>query len=221
MKTVYLWTAENRSPDALRSTWNPPILYLSREPQLGNSGDYPEIVDGWLGQTNDCDRSALGEFDLDDAESVAALAEACEEYPIRFNIDQIREWFTSGVGWNESDDDYSDDGDTDYCFPLDGRQHTKSLSWDERDEEFYGIRIRDGWVIVAGWDQANGEDVECLSKILDSAGIKYDLVTHATYSSNTNGVDWEYVLVRTDDRDTANAAIRAFSEKRQAELLSD
>ncbi len=65
MTLIYPYTVDDVSTNALRSDWNPTQAYLSRTPQRGNSGNHPEIVNGWCGTTNDTDVYALGEIDTD------------------------------------------------------------------------------------------------------------------------------------------------------------
>jgi len=39
------------------------LYYIADRPSRGNSGSHPEIINGWLGTTNDWHRAAHGEFE--------------------------------------------------------------------------------------------------------------------------------------------------------------
>ena len=75
---VYLQTCEWVGP--VGNTDGPekhgPEIIVTAEPARGNSGTHPEIIDGWLGTTNDWYRVAHGEY-----ETVGdALAEAERQF---------------------------------------------------------------------------------------------------------------------------------------------
>lgn len=96
MTTIYIYSTTDLSIAARRSTVNRTNYFAALAPQRGNSGNRPEIIDGWLGTTNDTDRNAHGSFDLDDEESVSMLDDFLSDRNITTTVDEIRKFVSDG-----------------------------------------------------------------------------------------------------------------------------
>jgi hypothetical protein len=217
---LYLIAESDVSPNALRSTYNPDEVYVSKTPGETNMSHEP-LERGWLGTTNDNDARALGVVDTDDPDWVDQLRNlALEGYD--FDEAELREWITQG-----------DEGDL--ALTASSHRISEGLTWDEEsDDGDYWPSGRPGWVTLGTYDNDNGDLLEEVpsgasipddsdswsewgAAVLEAAGIPCDYQTHETHNRGTDGVDWEVLAVRESDEDRAREAIRAAVEVMQAE----
>jgi hypothetical protein len=215
---LYVHTSEDVSPNALRSTWNPTRVYISKQAQRTNMS-HEQRTEGWLGTTCDSDAYALGVVDTDSDDWLADL-DALLPDDVSVDREELEVWI--------SEDQAPDSGNSDFECDLDTTSGSRSCTWVEgADDEDYWPTPRDGWTMIACYAQDN--DVECLSreqqneleraydassgvdaaeKIMELLSIDHDQQDHETYDSGTCGTDWAFLCVQDDDVEDAQNALQ-------------
>ena len=206
---IYVILESDVSPNALRSSYNPDSLYLSRTPGQTNMS-HEDREKGWLGTTGANDAYALGVVDTDEEGWLDALREMVGN-DFRWDARAVQEWAaTDPAGYDEYDDQ-------DLALDPISAVRSEGAHWDEESEDGgYWPEPNETWTFIAVLE-TDGEEVEGVDgqtckwadEVLTAAGIEHDYQRHETYNSGTSGVDWEIVAVREADWDRAVDALTA------------
>ena len=178
-----------------------PTFCLYREPQRGNSGSRPAIIEGWLGTTNDQDAHALGEFDLEDDEEL--LLQTLHDIDVLTTLEEIK-------SWSERDEEFDEEYE-ELELRVDRCVNVESCHYDLSNDDQWWPTLNEGWVTLEsyssgswgneGWSHPD-LDYEALKSQLHAAGIPYDAVEEHDSSS-------EMILLNVRQEDQARAlAIR-------------
>jgi hypothetical protein len=215
--TVWAYTLDDVSPNAMRSSHNPTrILLTTSQPEYNMS--HQPCEEGWSGTTNDTSEHVLGSVEIDpdspdwESDLQAILPdEAC------LTRSTVEDWLRGGA-----DDDLEiDSAEGDLC-------GSRSATWSETAEDQFYPTERDSWQFLLYLDDpgnslfsgisrsdltddARGElgalDADDLVAIVEASGADCDDIDHETYDSGTCGEDWRYLLVREADCQTAVSAL--------------
>ena len=216
---IYPYTVSNVSPNTAQSSYNPDSYHIGSDPQCGNSGNYPEITNGWLGTTNDISSHACGEINTDEPGWFSDLMKSLgvPGTPIATEED-ILEW-RAGDCENDFDIEF-DDGDCE----------SDSATWSETDNDRFYPELKPGWAFIYWSDQDIGiegiseKDLDDLDldytkimEILDSASINYDPFHHQT----GDDIDYEYIAVRNDVLESTTKAIQSYIDEQNTLARGD
>ncbi len=219
MNTVYLISRSDMTPDHLRGGTCADVLIVSRKPGRTNMSD-EERTEGWLGQTNDTNCNAHGEYsDFDEL-----VGDICHLGFSGVDQDALRDWVSSGEGEEyaigpDCADPLEISGPSgriilppcaDGGYSMDGEYSVPVAGWVEIAS--YGDPT--GWIVRP--DEADELDMDEIAEALDAAGVQYDRLAHAEGTTSTDSWAIDIICVLENDVAAANAAIQAAASENAA-----